>query len=55
MICPLMMLRFSLPLSKLGEILSRLVTTNLKVGSLCPEVCVQLVSTMATSLVDGGA
>jgi hypothetical protein len=39
-----MMLRFSLLLSKLVEILSRLVTTNLKIGSCCPEVAVQLLS-----------
>jgi hypothetical protein len=38
----------------LGEILSRLVTTNLKIGSWCSVMCVQFVSTMATSLVDGG-
>ena len=35
MICPLMMLRFSLLLIKWGEISTRLVTTNRKIGYCC--------------------
>ena len=35
MICPLMMLRFSLLLVKLGVVSSRLVTTDPKVGYCC--------------------
>ena len=39
---------------QIGGGLSRLVTTNLKIGSWCSAIGVQLVSIMATSLVDGG-